>query len=113
MRKDPRTFLEHILESIRLAKDYASGLSREALSESRQAQDAIVRRIEIIGEAVKNLPQEIKTRHPEVPSSEMARMRDILIHAYFAIDLDEVWAVVRRDLPGLEKKIAAILAELD
>ena len=113
MKKDPRIFLDHILESIRLARDYASGLSRQALFESRQAQDAIVHRLQIIGEAVKNLPEEIRAGHSEVPWSDIARMRDILVHAYFDVDLDEVWAVVQRDLPELEKKIAAILAELD
>ena len=80
MRKDPEVFLAHILESIDLIEGYSAGKTREEFVESRQLQDAIIRRIEIIGEAVKNLPEDFKRNHPEIAWQKVAGMRDLLIH---------------------------------
>jgi uncharacterized protein with HEPN domain len=72
----------------------------------------VVRRLEIIGEAVKGIPDNVRARHPAVPWREIAGARDVLIHEYFRVDLEMTWAMVRRDLPTLETQVREILAEL-
>lgn len=109
MKKDPKVFLNHILESIRYIEEYANGMNSAKFQKDRVTQDAIVRRLEIIGEAVKNLPASFKTKWPEVPWKQMAGMRDILIHEYFDIDLTLTWRVVTQELPLVKQKISIIL----
>ncbi|BDZ71976.1 HepT-like ribonuclease domain-containing protein [Methanobacterium petrolearium] len=113
MSKDPKVFLEHILESIELIEDYTSELAKEDFLNSVLLQDAIIRRIEIIGEAIKNLPEDLKNKYPEVPWRNIAGMRDVVVHEYFGIDLDLTWKVVQSDIPYLKRKILKIKEELD
>ena len=111
MRKDPEVFLAHILESIDLIEGYSEGKTREEFVESLQLQDAIIRRIEIIGEAVKNLPEDFKRDHPEIAWQKIAGMRDVLIHQYFGVDLALTWDVVQSDIPDLKLKISQLKRE--
>lgn len=108
MRKDPEVFLAHILESIDLIEGYSAGKTREEFVESHQLQDAIIRRIEIIGEAVKNLPEDFKRNHPEIAWQKVAGMRDVLIHQYFGVDLALTWDVIQSDIPDLKRYISRI-----
>lgn len=112
MKKDPKVFLDHILESIKLIEEYRSEKKRDDFLKSVGLQDMIVRRLEIIGEAVKNLPQEIKEKHLDIPWKRIAGMRDILIHEYFGIDLGLTWEVVEKELPYLKKMIIEIKEKL-
>ena len=112
MKKDPRVFIGHIIESIQLIEEYARDLTPKGFQTNRAMQDAIIRRLEIIGEAVKNLASPFKTKYPEIPWKQMAGMRDILIHEYFDVDLSLTWSVVKRELPSIEKHLQEILESL-
>jgi uncharacterized protein with HEPN domain len=106
-------FLEHILESIDLILGYTSGMSLEEFTSSREKQDAVVRRLEIIGEAVKNLPLALRASYPQVPWRQIAGTRDRLIHHYFAVDVDLTWQIVEGELVTLRREVTIILADLN
>lgn len=106
--KDAKTFIDHILDCIKLIEKYTNNKTENDFFDSTQLQDSVIRRIEIIGEAVKNIPDEIKTKYPLIPWKKIAGMRDMLIHEYFGIDLELTWEVVIRDIPKLKKKILKI-----
>jgi uncharacterized protein with HEPN domain len=113
MSRDFRLFLEDILASIDAIESYVAGASRATLESDAKTRDAVIRCLEVIGEAVKALPPEICARHPDVHWSGFARMRDILIHQYFGVDLDIVWDTVKNELPLLEEKTRLLLSEED
>lgn len=99
------------MDSILLIEEYSKGISQAEFYTNRPLQDAIIRRLEIIGEAVKNLPAPFKTRHPEIPWKQIAGMRDILIHEYFDVDLSLTWRVVKQNIPSIKKQLSLILTD--
>ena len=113
MKRQPEIYLEHILESIGLIEGYKEGKTEEDLYSSIPLQDMIMRRLEIIGEAVKNLPDEIRENHPDIPWKKIAGLRDELIHHYFGIDIELIWNIVENDLPQLKKRIKEIKDTLE
>ncbi len=110
--KNVLIYLDHILDAIQRIETYTRE-GREAFMNSPMAQDAVSRNFEIIGEATKRLPTSIRSRYPDIPWTEMAGFRDILIHEYHHIDLNEVWLTVERDLPSLTSQIMAVRAALE
>lgn len=104
--------LGEILEAINLLRDYTEGLDFGAFAANIEKQDSVIRRLEIIGEAVKGIPDHIRARHSAVPWRDIAGARDILIHEYFRVDLEMAWDMVRKDLPLLESEVRSILQEL-
>jgi uncharacterized protein with HEPN domain len=112
MTRDVRVYLEDILESIARIEEYTAGYDKPRFMRSIQVQDAVLRRLEVIGEAVKNVPQPLRDRYPQITWKTIAGLRDVLIHQYFGVNLLRTWKVVREDLPGLRVKIRAILDEL-
>jgi len=111
MRHDA-LYLEHILSAIQDIEDSLSDLSREEFEQAKDPKDATVRRIEIIGEAVKNISHKLKQEYPLIEWKKIAGTRDVMIYAYFQVDLDIVWEIVKRDLPQLKEEIKKILAEI-
>ncbi len=111
MPRDYKFYLEDVLQAITRICRYTSGMSLKTLSNDDKTVDAVVRNLEIIGEAVKKMPEQVRAGHPAVDWKKIAGLRDILIHAYFGVDVEIVWDVVRNSLPGLEQQVQAVLLE--
>src|SRR5439155_14934586 len=106
--KDDRVYLQHIRDALDdIAAYCASG--RESFMTERIRQDATLRKLEIVGQAVKNLSEQTKSRQPEVPWKQIAGLRDKVIHDYFGVNLEIVWAVVDREVPKLRSAISKLL----
>src|SRR5262249_20869365 len=105
-----RELLGDILEAIRRAEAYMEGQSYEQFLVDTKTQDAVIRALEIVGEATKKLSPALRERHPEIPWKNMAGVRDKLIHDYFGVNFDVVWKIVRDELPSLAVQVAKTLA---
>ncbi len=108
MKKD-RVYLRHILDAISDIEKFMQGVPEEEFFENKEKQYAVLRALEIIGEATKNLSDELKTKGSNVDWKHIAGMRDKLIHAYFGVNLPLVWETVNKDLPQLKKQTRKIL----
>ena len=112
MRRDA-AYLRDIVVSARLAMSYVEGVGGEAFGQSTQLQDAVIRRLEIIGEAARRVSEATRQRYPDLPWREMIGLRNQVIHLYDGVDLKIVWETVQKDLPALLAQLAAIVGEED
>ncbi len=111
--RDVKLFLCDILEAISKIEKFVEGMDYDSFVQDEKTRDAVVRNLEIIGEAAKNLPDEFKKEHSGIPWKAMAGMRDKLIHAYFGVSVSIVWETVKNDLPALKRQVKHLLDELD
>ncbi len=112
MSRDPRLYLDEMIEAADNAIRFGAGLTRADYRPGGMAFEAIVRQIEIIGEAAAHLPEEIRLQAPGIPWENLVGMRNRLIHGYFAVDPDIVWSVVHDKLPSLLPEFRKLLEEL-
>ena len=110
--RDDKGRLEDILEAIENIKRY-SLRGKKAFEVNDLLQTHAIHNIQIIGEAVRGLSAGRKKKHPGVPWREIVQMRNVLVHEYFAVNVDRVWSVIRRDLPRLKRQIQTIVATLN
>lgn len=111
MIKNNFTYLNHILTSIKLIEEYSQGKKYDDLAANNMMQDAIIRQIEIIGEATSRISVVFKSEHPDLPWVDMKDMRNKLIHNYFGVNLKHVWNVVEQDIQPLKLQIEKILTD--
>lgn len=106
--RDESVYLEHIRDAIEKIESYVS-VGRDEFMAGSHWQDAVIRQLEIIGEATKRLSHRLRQRHDEVPWRRIAGLRDVLIHDYMGVDLAAVWEITQQDLPPLKEHVRTIL----
>ncbi|PKP57434.1 MAG: hypothetical protein CVT88_08905 [Candidatus Altiarchaeales archaeon HGW-Altiarchaeales-1] len=113
MKKTCKFFIDDILEAINKIENYTGGLNYEEFSENGLIVDAVIRNLEIIGEASRNIPEEIKEKYPEIPWKRMIGLRNIVIHEYFGVDLSIVWEIITLNIPETKANIEKMLKFFD
>ena len=111
MPRDYKVFLQDAVDAIDNVAEFASGMSLDAFKADKKTLHAVVRNLEVVGEAVKAVPAEVRELHVQIPWQRIAGLRDILIHHYFRIDVDIVWDVVQNKLPELRQQLQIILRD--
>jgi uncharacterized protein with HEPN domain len=110
--RDDAIYLHHILDAVNRIDEYVAGLNHEGFMSSSLVQDGVIRQLETIGEATKNLSPVLKERYPDIPWKDIAGMRDKLLHQYFGFDISAVWETLAQDLPDFKIQIAENLSSV-
>jgi len=111
-QRDDSVYLKHIRDAIAKTKAYVKGISKSAFLGNTLIQDAVIRQIEIIGEAAKRVSEKTRSENVRIPWQDIAGMRNKLIHDYFGVDIEKVWLTVKKDIPLLKSEINRILKTL-
>lgn len=111
MKEEFLDYIEDIIEAMNDAMSFIEGMEYDDFLKDRKTIYAVIRAIEIIGEAVKKIPESVKNRYPQIPWRDMAGMRDKLIHEYFGVNLRAVWDTVKQDIPNLKPSFDKILKD--
>jgi uncharacterized protein with HEPN domain len=111
-KRDWTLFLQDMLESIENIAQYTSGMGFQDFLKDTRTRDAVVRNLEVLGEAARKLPSGIRERYPEIPWTQIVGLRNRLIHGYFLVDYGIVWEIVQDELPQLRKRLEQIMREV-
>ena len=112
MKKDSLIFIQHAIESIENIELFMKNIQKESFFNNKEKQSAVIRQIEIIGEAVKNLPSDFTNKYKNVPWKDISGMRDKLMHHYFGVDIEVVWKTIKEDIPVLKTSLLRIKKDL-
>lgn len=113
MKRDIGVFIEDILVSIELIEKRIDGVTYQQFADDIDLQDMIIRRFEIIGEAVKHIPEDFKSKYSMIPWKEIAGTRDILIHEYFGVNLERIWRTIKEDILPFKEQLKKTLQDID
>ena len=108
MNRDYKLFIQDIIDSINIIQKYVQGINEDQFKKDLKLQDAVIRRLEIIGEATKNIPRSVKEINKEIPWSKISNYRDFIIHSYFGASLQRIWEVAIKDMPKLKESLQRI-----
>lgn len=111
MKKDQTVFLKHILDSIRYINEYTKDKSQEEFLDSAETQDAVMRRLSIIGEASKNISPALREKHSRINWKAIVGLKNVLVHEYFGVDMKVIWHIAKDDVPNLKSEILKMLKE--
>ncbi|NJR66522.1 MAG: DUF86 domain-containing protein [Leptolyngbyaceae cyanobacterium CRU_2_3] len=111
-QRRPEDFLQDMVNYAEDARNFVADMDFASFEQDKRTSYAVVRAVEVIGEAAKNIPQSLKDQHPHIPWRSIAGMRDKVIHQYFGVNLQVLWDTVQQDIPPLKAAIAQVLAEL-
>lgn len=112
-KREHGDFVQDILDSVNDVGSFIEGMDFEEFIKDKKTIYSVVRAIEIIGEATKNVPEQIKKKYPDVPWKKMAGMRDRLVHEYFGVDLEILWGTAKEDVPQLKTPVSKVLEDLE
>lgn len=110
--RSPLLFVEDVLQAVDKIESYTKGLSFESFEGDDLVVDAVIRNLEVIGEAARHLPEKLRREHPDIPWKRMIGLRNIMIHAYFGVDRSIVWKIVTENLPEAKGALESLLSEL-
>lgn len=113
MQKNPSLYLHHIIDSATQINDYLSGSDKQQFADNALVQDAVLRKLEVIGEACSSLEENFKQTHQNIPWRKISGMRNRLTHEYWDVDLDIVWHTVTIDVPALKSQLINLLEKVD
>jgi uncharacterized protein with HEPN domain len=113
VKREIGDYIEDIISAMDKAIDFVKGMSYEEFTRDDKTAFAVIRALEIVGEAIKNIPSDVRKNYPEIPWKDISGMRDKVIHEYFGVKLDIVWTTVKGEIPTLKPLFEKILRELE
>jgi len=108
MKRDYKLYLTDMKDSIKQIEGYMQGVSEEAFKKDKKLQDAVIRRLKIMGEASRNIPRVLKEKNKQIPWISMSLFRDLTVHGYFEVSINRVWKVFKEDIPKIKESLSKI-----